>query len=139
MYCGTLTKEMLLHWGIKDIKQLEDGTWLIKRIWYRSYHGKNSFVEKTIQVSQAPRKHTYADTKYYPVVNFSFNRKPISITLNRLLYAWFEGPIPEGLCVGPDYDNPGKLKLKTVEEAQADRYLVNDKIKNQWFYIYGRK
>ena len=112
---------------------------MIKRIWYQSYHGKNSFVEKIIQVSQAPRKHTYAETKYYPVVNFSFNRKPISITLNRLLYAWFEGPIPEGLCVGPDYDNPGKLKLKTVEEAQADRYLVNDKIKNQWFYIYGRK
>lgn len=132
-----LNKQMLEDWGIKEITQIDDGVWEIKRVWPQTNSKK--LVEKTIQVSQAPRYHIYSPTYYRPIVSFSVKRSQKIITLNRLLYAWFIGEVPEGLCVGPDYDNPGHLKLKTYKEAQRDRYLVNSEIKNQWYYIYGRK
>lgn len=132
-----LNREMLEAWGIKEIKQVSDGEWEIRRIWPKT--NGTALVEKTIQVSQASRTHIYSPTYYQPIVSFSVKRDQKIITLNRLLYAWFVGEVPEGKAVGPDFDNPGHLKLKTYKEAQRDRYVVNSEIKNQWYYIYGRK
>ena len=137
MLSEKLNKQMLYDWGIREINQLENGQWEIKRLWNKTNSPKVEI--KTICVSQAPRAHIYSPTYYQPIVSFSVKRKQKIITLNRLLYAWFVGEIPEGKAVGPDYDNPGHLKLKTYKEAQRDRYLVNSDIKNQWYYIYGRK
>ena len=138
-YCSGLTKEMLLEWGITDIKYLPDfgyerseidrDNWWIDRLWYSS--GKNTVKKhKRLRVHKAVCKHKYTSDKYYFIITFSIGTKVMSLPLARVIYAWFIGPIADGEVIdhkdnNPFYNHPTNLQKLSVGENLAKRYTDN--------------
>lgn len=138
-YCEKLTREMLKEWGITDVEWCEEEhQWKIIRCWYR--YGRSK--EKTnirLKITKAIGKHKYTkDIEYYKVA-FSLNGKSKTITLARLLYAWFN---EEGVPAGMDVDhknnrkyenNLDNLQILSREDNVAKRYIDNpDGHRNQY-------
>ena len=136
MYCKALTKQFLEEAGFKDVFQ-HNGEWIIRRYWYKN--NKKEKCWSTIKISEAVRHHKYRPDKTYPKVNFSVRGKGIfSITLNRFLYVWFKGDIPEGYVIdhknNDPFDNdPKNLNCMTIEDNLNKRFDDNpESWTNQW-------
>ncbi len=126
-YRSYLDRQMLESWGITAVYK-ENSSWIIKRYWYKNC-GKQK-VEKTISVTDAKTKRKYTAGKTYPKVQFSVKSKGIPLTLSRLVYAWYIGPIAAELDVehidnDPYNCDPENLRLCTREENLRKRYLDN--------------
>lgn len=138
MYSKELTREMLEQMGIYNVYWDSDNNeWWIDRYWYTT----NSKKEKRhyrVQITEARCKHKYVPDKVYPKITFSYNNKPVSITLSRFLYAWFNGKVEEGQVVDhikndPYNNNLTNLQAVSIEENIRKRYEDNpDMSFNQW-------
>lgn len=123
-----LTKQDLLDWGIVDVKK-ENGEWVIYREWFFGGMVPRK-VLRTVKVSSTTLHHKYGRDKTYHIVVFSVNRRPMTIPLQRLLYAWFIGDIPDKMVVDHIDNNPlnnelDNLQLLTVSDNLAKRKLDN--------------
>lgn len=133
----SLTKEMLEEYGITSIKYVEEtNSWEIKRLWFKN-RSKNK-QETTVKVLDAVCRHKFTKDKYYPIVNFSYNSKMISLPLARIIYAWFKGPIEDGFVIdhidnNPYNNKPENLQKITQKQNIAKRYIDNkNNHHNQW-------
>ena len=133
-----LTKQMLQDMGIVDIhwdKERDD--WYILRHWFKN-KSKTIKTYTRITITQATRKHKYAQSKAYPKINFYYKNKGRCYPLARVLYAWFKGDIDDGMVVDHIDNNPfnnclSNLQLLTQERNLEKRYKDNPKgNRNQW-------
>ena len=140
MYCGQLDKELLEAVGFTKVYQ--DGeTWVFERYWYDGNSKKKS--TKNIKISPATKHHKYRPDKEYPKVTFSargFEPSHFSITISRFLYAWFKGPIPQGMVIDHINNNPydnslDNLALSTIPDNLAKRFSDNPE---SWTNQYGK-
>ena len=151
-YGRKLTKEMLQDWGIVDIIYLphinkwtfnEKTDWYIKRVWRKNSSKK--FYEKRINVTEAVCKHKYTSDKKYLKITFSIDGKAISLSLSRVIYAWFIGPIDDGEVIDHIDNNPynnyyKNLQKLSVGENLAKRYLDNPQFNvNQHVVVKSNK
>ena len=135
-----LTRAMLEEYGITNIYwDCDNNEWWINRFWYKN-HSKDKHHYR-VEITNACRPHKYTPKKVYPKVTFSYKCKNKSITLSRLLYAWFKGDIPEGYVVDHIDNNPwnnslDNLQLLTQEENLIKRFTDNPNNPcNQWAII----
>lgn len=138
MYCGPLNRELLEAVGFTKVYKDGD-TWVFERHWYDG-NSKNKST-KNIQVSDAKRKHKYRPDKSYPKLDFNARGfGHFSITLSRFLYAWFKGPIAEGMVIdhinNDPFDNSlDNLALLTISDNLAKRFSDNPE---SWTNQYGK-
>lgn len=133
MYCEKLTKQQLLDWGFTDVEYVPDAVdpkkqFIIKRFW-RTAKGKAPRL-KTIAITEAICRHKYSDDKTYLKITFSINNKQRTITLARIVYAWYNGDLEDGEVVdhinNNSFDNsPYNLQKLTVGENLAKRNMDN--------------
>lgn len=139
-----ITKAMLQEYGIHSVNWDKDNNeWWIDRYWYNRSAKEKS--HRRIKVAYAVCRHKYTQDKVYPVVNFSYNNKVISLPLARFLFAWFNGEVKEGEVVDHIDNNPfnntiNNLQVLSPEENLAKRFIDNPGAnRNQWDAIRGRK
>lgn len=139
-----LTREMLKEWGITNIYYLpeygicegDNSDWYIDRYWYKNNSKEKQHIR--LKVCNAVCKHKYTKDKSYPIVTFSYKREVICLPLSRIIYAWFNGEVTEGLVVdhidNNPYNNfPTNLQLLTQEENLKKRFVDNaNNNVNQW-------
>lgn len=134
-----LTKEMLIEMGIKSIVwNEEENQWNIFREWYKCGRPKEKII-KRIKITTSIRYHKYTNDTIYQTICFYVKNKPIQISLQRLLYCWFKGDIPDGYIIDHINDNVldnriENLQLLTPSQNQAKRYLNPENCKNQYDY-----
>ena len=96
-------------------------------------------------ISKSRRKHKFVDDKEYLVVGFSYNHTSYCIPLQRFLYAWFIGDVPDGMVVDHIDNNPfnnslDNLQLLTQGENLKKRFRDNpDNCRNQFDVIKKRE
>lgn len=115
-----ITRLQLESWGIVDLFQDDDGKWVMLRKFVRK--GRNYFIHK--KETTMTKKYVYSPSVTKRVFTLSVNGEHKSIQLNRLLYAWFIGKVPEGWEVT---GNPDNLDLKLISVKENKRKL--------WTYI----
>lgn len=135
-----VTREILEKYGIVDIKWddvLQE--YVITRYWKLS--GKsNKYGHRTLKVRTVHNNTKYAPKSYYKAISFSYGRQHLTISLQRVVYAWFVGPVDlEHEVDHIDHDKLNNrienLRLLTHAENMERRFL---KI-NQYYYIKGEK
>ena len=117
-----ITRSQLESWGITKLFRMGDW-WYMERKFTRK--GKEYTILK--QETTMRKKYVYVPTVTKRVFTLSVNGEHKSIQINRLLYAWFLGDVPEGMEVIGDPDNYRSLKLITVKENKSKlwTYLRN--------------
>lgn len=137
MYCKSLTKQELQDAGIINVYYNNSSkTWEVIRYWYKNNSKSKNFAK--IKITMACGKHKYRPDKYYPKVTFCASQIRYNIPLSRLIYAWFNGDIPDGYVVDHIDNNsfnndPKNLQLLTIEENLAKRFEDNPEAwTNQW-------
>lgn len=137
MYCKGLTKQELQDAGIINVYYDNSAkAWKVIRYWYKNNSNSKDFRE--VKVTVARGKHKYRPDKYYPKVTFCVTQTRYNIPLSRLVYAWFNGDIPDGYVVdhidNDSFNNdPKNLQLLTIEENLAKRFEDNPEAwTNQW-------
>lgn len=137
-----LTRQMLDSWKIRvEIDQNEECGYAIYHLGVKSGPKKNGKeIEKKIKVKKIYGKHKYAKDLDYYAVGFSTDAKHYSITLQRLVYAYFKGDIPDGYEI--DHINADRLdnsldnlRCLTVKENRQNKRTQC----NQWSYIKNDK
>lgn len=126
---NALTKEMLQQWGIIDISWDENiDNWNITRFWKNSCNGAKTYHR--IRISDAICKHKYTKDKSYPIVNFSYEGKVMSLPLGRLIYAWFTGDIEDGMVIDHIDNNPYNNKINNLQKLTPEANLKKRFIDN---------
>ena len=126
-----LTKAMLQEWGVESIDwDDENKTWLIDRYWFKNNSKEKRHVN--ISISVAVCKHKYTQDKKYPIVTMGYKCKTICLPLARIIYAWFNGEVPEGLVVDHINNDPfdnrvENLQIMTQAKNLEKRYVDNKK------------
>ena len=124
-----LTKEMLQEWGIESISWDQDNNeWWIDRYWYNTKGTVK--MHKKLAISTAVCKHKFTQDKKYPIVSFSYKCKMISLPLARIIYAWFNNEVPDGMVVDHIDNNPfnnrvNNLQIMTQAKNLEKRYVDN--------------
>ena len=142
-----LDRQMLEDMGI--IAVIPNGTdyndWTIVRRWYRN-NSKTIIDTKPLAQHVFKGKAKYVEPKEYIKVQFSYKNETQGICLHRLLWAWWRGPIPEGMEIGHQDDNTfnnylnpfdnndpkNNLYLTTVLDNRRKRWVNPNNHKNQW-------
>ena len=71
--------------------------------------------------------------KWYWIVGFSYNNKPTSYPLHRLLYAWYKGYVPANLDVDHIDNNSLNNDLSNLQlSTRGDNLAKREGFKNQW-------
>lgn len=90
-----LTKEMLIDYGIHSVDWDEVANeWIIIRRWHKT--NSNKPTEYRLKEHDLKRPHKYGMDKLYRGFNFSYKGNNVTLTVGRLVLAWFYGEIPEG-------------------------------------------
>lgn len=142
-----LDKQMLIDMGITAVVPIDDdyNKWVIWRQWHRN-NSKTIIDNKPLKLHVFKGKAKYVEPKEYIKVQFSYKNRTQAIPLHRLLYAWWRGPIPEGMEIGHkdddtfnNYLNPfdindpkNNLYLTTVLDNRRKRWANPNNHKNQW-------
>lgn len=130
-----ITREFLEDVGITDIRYDEkENEWIITRNW--RINRSLSKVERRMTISKVRNKTKYSPARYYKALNLKYENKKTTIALERVIYAWFKGPVSVDYDVDHIDNNPfnnrlENLRLLTHRENMERRYL---KI-NQYYYI----
>lgn len=127
---NTLTKEMLLQWGIIDISWDDEveNNWIITRYWRKNCNSAKAY--HTIKVCNAVCKHKYTTDKYYPIISFAYDNKMKSIPLGRVIYAWFKGDIEDGMVIDHIDNNPYNNKIENLQKLTPEENLKKRFIDN---------
>lgn len=90
-----LTKEMLINYGIYSVEWDEVAKeWVIMRRWHKTNSKK--IVEYRLKEQDLKTPHKYGQDKIYRGFIFSYKGRPVTLTVGRLVLAWFHGEIPTG-------------------------------------------
>lgn len=131
----TVTKEKLQEYGFTSIVWDNiSNEWIIMRHWRPNK--KEGKIFKTIKVRTIHNNPKYAPKSYYKAISFSYGKQKITLALQRVIYAWFVGPVTTEYDVDhidrDTFNNRlDNLRLLTHSENMKTRYL---KI-NQHYYI----
>lgn len=111
-----ITKQQLLDWGLR-VEQDENGD-------YHVYHCRE------LGIHTALCKHPHGTDKEYPIVVFSHKGKTTSLTLSRLVYAWYIGDVSEKEDVDHIDNDPfnndlNNLQLLSRKENLKKRFKDN--------------
>lgn len=120
-----ITRKELESWGIIKLFYVND-SWHMRRQFIRK--GKTYEVVK--KETTMNKKYVYAPPEVRRVFTLSVNGQHKSIQLNRILYAWFIGDIPEGMEVKGDPENYRGLELISVKENNRLRWTYLRNCKN---------
>ena len=121
-----LTKEMLLERGIEVLNEKDkNGNYIILRTGKKSCNSKVTTFPLKLTLSGQYCEYSQK-WKYYYRTGFNFNGKTETYTVSRIYYAWFIGPVPEGIEVDHIVDEPinndiSNLKLLTPPENRQKR------------------
>ena len=136
-----LTKEMLQEHGIYAIYWDEDSNeWWIDCYWHNN--NVKEYTHKSVNIYRAVKDHKYSGkNKGYKIAGWSVKCKPYCFPLARIIYAWFNGEVPEGFVVDhidndPDNNKLSNLQLLTVEENLAKRFADDP---TNWTNQHGRE
>lgn len=133
-----LTRKELEELGVIELIRDND-RWGVVRLWWDcGSRGKgrteDKKVKKVIWEKKTVCKHKYSSDKTYPIIVFSKGPRDgnLSVTVSRLVYAWFNDIVPEGYAVDHIDNNPfnnslDNLQLLTDQENLEKRYSDNNK------------
>lgn len=133
-----LTRKELEDLGVLDL--LFDGKrWGVTRLWWKCgargpSRTEDKKIKKEIWEKYVPSKHKYSSDKTYPVITFSKGPKEgnLCVVVSRLVYAWYNGEVPEGYVVDHINNDPfdnrlENLQLLTDRENNIKRFSDNGK------------
>lgn len=126
-----LTKEWLIEKGIRLIQENDND--------YHVYRKSKKWVnEHKLKIHDYVKHHKYGKDKVYKIVGFS-DEKSYTITLQRLVYAWFIGDIDEGYDVDHIDDDSLNNRIDNLQLLTRTENLRKRKDNgiNQYRYLKG--
>lgn len=137
-----LTKEMLDKWKIRvEIDPNEECGYSVYHTAVKAGPSKNGkLIEKKLKVTTIYGKHKYAKNLDYYAVSFCADLKVKTLTLQRLVYVYFKGDIPDGYEI--DHKDCDRLnnKLDNLDLLTVKQNRQNKRSQcNQWSYIKKEK
>ena len=131
------TREDLEKLGVRDIIIYDDYI-VVMHEGYLDCKTKRKTVVRPVRSHTVTAVHKYTRNKTYPVINWSVNNKLFSVTVGRLVYAWFKGEVKADMDIdhidnNPFNNKPENLQQITRLENIRKRYTDNPEMQfNQY-------
>ena len=135
-----LTKQMLLDWNLRvELDPAEECGYSVYHTAVKAGPTKyGKLMEKKLSICKIYGKHKYVNNLDYYSVGFCDGklRKHITLTLQRVVYAWFKGDIPDGYEIDHIDANRLNNKLDNLQCLTVKQNRQNKRHQcNQWSYI----